>query len=118
MPWREGLLERVVDTAVVLFFALFGGAARAAISPKEGRTLGSLVGSMIVAAFAGIVVYKLLSGANCPEEYKAAGVGVAGLLADDLLSACVALGKALRADPMGVAERLLDLVRGRRRDDR
>lgn len=115
MPWREGLLDRIFDVLAVLFWAIFGGAARAVISPKEGRTFGSLAGSMIVAAFAGILVHKLLSGANCPEEYKAAGVGVAGLLADDLLSACVAMGKALRADPMGMVDRLLDLVfKGRR----
>lgn len=99
-------LERFLEGAMIVFFALFGGAARFAIAPPAIRSLWNCLGSLIVAAFAGILTWQVMEGFEFSSQVVAAGVGIAGLLGDDVLQALLKLGKRLRNDPFVIIMRI------------
>lgn len=105
----EDLFENLFDRLLILFFAVFGGAARFAIAPPVVRSLWSCVGSLVTAGFSGVLMWQLLEGLSFSPQIVAAGVGIAGLLGDDLLKAILKLGLLLKKDPFCFISRVLNL---------
>lgn len=99
--WEE-IRCKLFDGIVVVFFALFGGAARFVIAPPVERTLLSILSSLIVAGFSGILVWAALDARQCEPLVIAAGTGIAGLLGDDILKGLLALGKIIKEDPSSI----------------
>ncbi len=93
------LLDDLVNGAIVLFFAFFGGAARFVIRPPEKQTFGATVGSMVVAGFAGVLTWGALRYIGIPESLQAFGSGVGGLVGHDLLTGIIKAGERLREEP-------------------
>lgn len=98
--------ERVSNWGIILFFALFGGAARMSIFPPRDRSLARFVGATVIAAFAGTISYKLGTAFGCSPHLSAAMAGVAGLVGDDLCRALIAVGEMLRKDPLGTVSKI------------
>lgn len=101
--------ERAFEILIITFFAVFGGAARFALSPPRERGISVVLASLVVAGFAGIITWQVLEACGYSQQLQAAGAGIAGLLGDDLLRGCMAVAKRFRDDPVG----LLDRWRGR-----
>ena len=93
-----------IETLLALFFALFGGAARLSLSPPKERKLISVVGSMVIAGFSGVLVWALLGSRGYDPLIVAAGTGIGGLLGDDILKGIIKIGEKISTDPMGVIE--------------
>lgn len=99
MPERLQLTT-IMDYLLLFFFAVFGGAARFCIKPPEKKTLGSAIGSMIVAAFAGFLVFNILIYFDYPKTVQGMGAGIGGLLGHDFLVGLTKLGEKLKDNPM------------------
>ena len=93
--------NHVVDCIVILFLSLFGGAARAALTSPREKSLGMIISSLIVAGFAGILSWQVLTYFDFPQQAQAAGAGIAGLLGDDLLRGIMSVAEKFRKDPLG-----------------
>lgn len=94
--------ENLFDHMLLLFFALFGGATRFCLRPPEKKTPGATLSSMIVAAFAGLLVMNGLLYYGWPLPLVGMGAGLGGLLGHDLLTGILLLGKQLREDPAAI----------------
>lgn len=103
----DGWFETFLDKILIVFFAIFGGAARFAIAPPTVRSMWGCVGSLVIAGFAGILAWQLLEGLGFSTQTVAAGVGIAGLLGDDILKAILKLGVRLREDPLRFLDKFL-----------
>ena len=82
--------------------ALLAIAARALLS-TERATLGSLTRTVVVGLFVGAVTNLWLADAGLlTDGARGAVVGVAAVLAEDLVLALMRIGRRLRDDPLGV----------------
>lgn len=93
------LFDNCVSVILAALFAVFGGAARAALSQRKPRTLWEFSMSLVVAGFAGVVTYNVLRAYGFNNDLTAAAAGMAGLLGDDLLSAVLSVGAKIRKNP-------------------
>lgn len=110
--WEEFRIK-FLDGLIVLFFALFGGATRFVLAPPRERTLLSILGSLVIAGFSGVLIWAVLDSHNCDPMIVAAGTGIGGLLGDDILKGLMALGKIFREDPSSILNKWL----GRKGED-
>lgn len=90
---------RSLDSVVIVFFALFGGAARFVLKPPRERSLISVVSSLVVAGFSGVLVWAVMDARGFSTMSIAVGTGIGGLLGDDILQAILGLGDRLRENP-------------------
>lgn len=97
--------ERILETLIVVFLAVFGGAARFALTPPREKTLGAVASSLVIAGFAGILAWQVLDWYGCPPQAQAAGAGIAGLIGDDMLRGIMAMGRKFSSDPLSFIER-------------
>lgn len=93
---------RSIETCLAVFFALFGGAARIALSPPGERKLINVIGSLIIAGFSGVLVWALLEQRGYDPLIVAAGAGIGGLLGDDLLKSILKIGQKVSTDPFSL----------------
>ena len=90
--------ERAFEILIVTFFAVFGGAARFALSPPRERGIGVVLASLVVAGFAGIITWQVLEACGYSQQLQAAGAGIAGLL-ENACSRLHGRAKRFRDDP-------------------
>lgn len=92
-------LTTITDYLLLFFFAVFGGAARFCIKPPNNKTLGSAIGSIIVAAFAGFLVFNILIYYDYSKTIQGMGAGIGGLLGHDLLVGFMKLVEKFSSNP-------------------
>ena len=104
METTKNFFDNFSDTLFIGLFAVCGGVARVAMSPKRPRTWCEFLLSLLVSGFSGVVAYKVLCAYNVGPDLTAAASGIAGLLGDDILTAIMAVGREIRKQPAKVAE--------------
>ncbi len=104
------MIERLksIETALAVFFALFGGAARFVLSPPRERSLRAVAASLFIAGFSGVLMWALLESRGYDPFFVAAGAGVGGLVGDDLLKGIMKLGEKWKDNPSEIVDKTID----------
>lgn len=79
---------KIIELATVVGLASFGGLVNTLMARKDGEMLNwkTTIQEMVIAAFAGIVVYHLISGFEMHPNILSAAIALSGLSARGILA--------------------------------